>query len=146
MVLLRNSRHAEKISRRAVTLARRYGNERGWTATNRVKPSLGRQWPGIDFSNAHYLRFQEGGTRPFVMWWAEGRVIPLKPNVFRLAKGVGQPGWVNIEGKRIWRDQKWRHPGIKPTRFMEDALKQAVEENKSALVKEAFVRRLRGQL
>lgn len=143
-MMLRNSRHTNRISRRASQIAKHYGKARGWKGTRRIKPSLNREWPGIDLNVAGHLLFQERGTKPFVMWWAEGRVVPIK-NTFRMAKGVGQPGWVNIDGKRIWRDQKWRHPGIKPTQFMEKAIKQAIEENKYLLVREALARRMRGE-
>ena len=142
-MLLRNSRHTNRISRRAAQIAKQYGKERGWKGTRRLKPSLNQEWPGIETTNASHLLFQERGIRPFLMKSLEGKTIPLGKNVFRVAKDVGKPGWVEIEGEQVWRDQKWRHPGIKPTRFMENAIMQAIDENKYLLVKEALARRLK---
>lgn len=48
---------------------------------------------------------------------------------FRKGGHVGEPGYVDIPHKgKIWRNQRWRHPGIKGNRFMENALKKAIGE------------------
>ena len=78
--------------------------------------------------------------------------------VFRSARGVGIPGFVHIPtsylnnpkrqarskqhtptgsgnfekggyDKLIWREAKWANPGIKPTYFINKALREAVETN-----------------
>jgi hypothetical protein len=86
----------------------------------------------------NYIMFQDRGIKPFVMWSLEGKVIPIKDpegaTRFIKAVGVGQPGYVTLPGNvRVWRDQKWKHPGLEPKRFMEDAITGAIQQYQPTL-------------
>ena len=60
---------------------------------------------------------------------------------FRRGGHVGEPGFVDIPhvGK-VWRDQRWRHPGVKGRNFMKNGLNKAVAEAKPQL--EAYAKQL----
>lgn len=50
---------------------------------------------------------------------------------FRNGKGVGTPGWVDIPHKgKVFRQQRWRHPGLKPKQFMEKSITQALKDSR----------------
>lgn len=124
----------QKVSARAQQLARENMSSRNWSerSIEAMMAFPGEGQVGLK-TTAKYLMYQEKGIKPFVMWWASGRVIPL-PGGPRRAVGVGTPGWVTLPGGvRKWRDQRWRHPGLKPKNFMQDALAQAIEEVKPEL-------------
>lgn len=140
---------ARKISDRAVQYARQDIQGRGWTSARSLEPRASEGQVGITTS-VRYLLFQESGTRPFLMKWVEGRTVPMGCKVgdgphFRRGKGVGQPGYVNIPHKgRVWRDQKWRHPGLKPTNIMHNAIRRAIEESRSD-IRQDIRRAIRGE-
>jgi hypothetical protein len=47
---------------------------------------------------------------------------------------VGEPGYVNIPHRgKVWRDQRWRHPGLKPRNFLRDGLNKAIKDNQPAV-------------
>ncbi len=118
---------AAKIADRAVQIARQDLQRRQWKSADQLNPISQDGKVGIS-TTAKHLMYQNRGTKPRVMHELEGKVIPMKTG-FRTARGVGQPGWVNIPNRgRVWREQKWRHPGIKPQRFMENAINQAMRE------------------
>ena len=86
----------------------------------------------------NYVMIQNKGFKPFVMWWVKDRVVPIhdKDGSVHLVKGKepGQPGFVTLPGGvRKWRDQKWRHPGLEPKNFIENALTQAIAEYRHPL-------------
>lgn len=128
---------AMKISRDAV----RHANESmagfGWSdkAMQALSPMPGEGLVGIKTS-AKYLMYQERGIKPFLMWWVQGRTIPMGCKAgdgphFRRGGHVGEPGYVDIPHVgQVWRDQRWRHPGLAPKNFMRDSLHRAVEENR----------------
>ena len=100
---------------------------RGWRTSGAIQPFPGEGQVGLR-TTVKYLMFQNEGIRPFIMWWVEGRAMPLGckqgdgPHI-RTGKGAGQPGYVDIPHVgRTWRDQKWRHPGLKPKRFMQSSI------------------------
>jgi hypothetical protein len=124
-----------QIAIRAAQLARAYGIARGWKGTRFLTPVVKDGVIGIS-SPYKYLIYQNFGTKPRLMKELEGKVIPMKGGRFVTCKGVGTPGFVTLPGGvRMWRDQKWRHPGIKPTNFLENALNQSVKENLPLLSK-----------
>lgn len=126
----------EQVSQRAVQYAREDITGRGWSdkAVQAIVALPGEGRVGLQ-TTAKYLMYQERGISPFVMWWAEGRVVPL-PDGPRRAVGVGTPGWVTLPGGvRKWREQRWRHPGIRPQRFLETALQKAITESRPELQK-----------
>lgn len=135
----------ERLSMKAVQYAREDVVSRGWSnqAMGALNPYPGKGLVGIKTS-AKYLMRQEQGIRPFLMTWVEGRTIPMGckqgdgPHIRRGIKGVvGTPGYVDIPHRgRVWRDQRWRHPGLKPKNFMRDAIDRAIKEEKDSIQKE----------
>jgi len=139
----------QSIADAALQRAREYAIMRGWKSADRLEA---RAVPGEARlqTTQKYLIFQDRGTRSFLMVGLEGKTIPIKDNTgntsFIKVVGVGTSGWVTIPGDptkprsqlyysnaaapgRIWRDQKWRHPGIKPTHFMKDSLQKSINNS-----------------
>ncbi len=121
------------IAQYAVQNARQFSYQRGWSSADFINPYAGPGFAGMQVTRK-YLMYQEKGTPPRVMTELEGKLVPIKGadgqvHVVR-AKGVGQPGWVTLPGGvKKWRQQKWRHPGIKPTNFMHDSIDEAVKQS-----------------
>jgi hypothetical protein len=140
---------AAKISQDAVRYAREEMRGYGWSdrALQAIVPMPGEGVVGIK-TTLKFLMYQEKGTKPFLMWWVQGRSIPMAckqgdgPH-FRRGGHVGEPGYVDIPhvGK-VWRDQRWRHPGLKGRGFMQRGLERAITENQQ-LIKQ-FSRSLLG--
>lgn len=123
---------SRKMSEMAVQRAREYGDRRGWKGTRYLEPLVARGTVGIKVTRT-YLLYQNYGTKPRVMYELEGKFVPMKSGG-RRAKGVGQPGWVTLPGGvKVFRQQKWRHPGIKPTHFLEEAIEFAIKKNKRSV-------------
>lgn len=131
---------ALKISNDAVKYAREAMHGYGWSdrALQAIQPMPGEGVVGIK-TTLKYLMYQEKGTKPFLMWWVQGRTIPMAckqgdgPH-FRRGGHVGQPGYVDIPHVgRVWRDQRWRHPGIKGKGFMQQGVQQALAANKGVI-------------
>lgn len=126
------------IAERAAQLARQNISDRGWSqrAANAIVP-VARDGQVVLHVNLDYLLYQNRGINPFIMWWVEGRVVPIHDSSgvhMVYGKEPGQPGWVTLPGGvRKWRDQKWRHPGLKPKYFLENALQQAIAEHQPDL-------------
>lgn len=129
---------SQKISDRAAVLAREKVRGYGWSdkAIGAIQAMPGEGRVGIKTS-VKYLMYQDRGIKPFVMWWVEGKTIPMKgPGGTHFVRGhePGKPGYVMIPGRgRVWRDQKWKHPGLKPKNFLEDAISQAIKEARPQL-------------
>lgn len=119
------------MSEIAVQRAREYGDRRGWKSTRYLAPVVAKGTVGIKLTRENfYLRFQNDGTPARVMYELEGKFIPMKTGG-RRARGVGKPGWVTLPGgARVFRQQKWKHPGIKPTHFLEEAIEFAIKKSK----------------
>lgn len=126
------------IAERAAQLARQNIRDRGWSqrAASAIVP-VGREGQVGLRVNLDYLLYQNNGINPFIMWWVEGRTVPIKDASgvhFVYGKEPGQPGWVTLPGGvKKWRDQKWRHPGLKPKYFLENSLDQAISEARPGL-------------
>ena len=123
------------ICDKAAQLCREDILARGWRTSGAIQPFPAEGQVGLR-TTVKYILYQNEGIQPYIMFWAEGRTLPLAckqgdgPHI-RRAKGVGQPGYVDIPHKgKTWRDQKWRHPGLKPKRFMQSSITQAVRENR----------------
>lgn len=126
-----------KISQDAVRNARNQMKGFGWSdkSLQALQAKPGEGLAGIRTSQK-YIMYQERGIKPFLMWWVNGRTVGLGckqgdgPH-FRRGGHVGEPGYVDIPhvGK-VWRDQRWKHPGLAPKNFMRDGLTQAIEENR----------------
>lgn len=125
-----------KISGRAVQHARESVTAMGWSdkSVQAIIAFPGEGQVGLK-TTAKYLMYQDRGIKSFIMYWVEGRRIPLKGEGGEThvvtGKGPGTPGWVTLPGGiRKWRDQRWKHPGLKPKRFLEDALTKAIQESR----------------
>lgn len=138
-----------KIADSALRRAREYAIMRGWMSADKLVSYFADGEAGVK-STVRYLVFQDRGTKPRLMIELEGKLIPIRDNSgnthFVRVTGVGQSGWVTIPGDatkpknqlfesnaaspgRIWRDQKWKHPGIKPTHFMRNSVEKSVDNS-----------------
>lgn len=131
---------AQKISEEAVANARNTMGGYGWSdrSLEAIQPMPGEGVVGIK-TTLKYLIYQEKGIQPFLMWWVNGRSIPMAckqgdgPH-FRRGGHVGEPGYVNIPHVgQVWRDQRWKHPGLAPKNFMRDGLNQAISDNQPTI-------------
>jgi len=138
------------IAQKAIRNVRQDIWRRNWKSASALVPYVAEGKAGIT-STVNYLLIQNRGFDPFVMWWVKNRTVPLGckegdgPH-FRNGRGVGTPGYVDIPHKgKVWRDVRWKHPGLKPKRFMEKALYQAVKDSRQEIRKTAMMA-LRGEL
>lgn len=139
---LRFSAKDEKaISETAAKLAREKLQKKGWSSNSSgsIQPDSRRGYVGVK-TTVKYVMYQNQGTKPFLMHWVEGRIVPIAgpggETHFVRGKDVGKPGWVTLPGGvKKWRDQKWRHPGLKPQHFLEEALKEAIKIHRPTLRK-----------
>lgn len=137
------------IADRAVRSAREDVRSRGWKSSAALQPYAQPGEVGISTTVKH-LMFQNVGVSPYIMWWVRDRVVPLGckqgdgPH-FRSGRSVGTPGYVNIPhvGK-VWRDQRWKYPGLKPKRFMDTAISRAIRDSREDVRKE-MAKVIRGQ-
>jgi hypothetical protein len=129
---------SEMIARKAVANARNDLFRRGWKSASAMHPYSRPGRIGIN-STVKYLLIQNEGFKPFVMWWVKNRTVPLGcaqgdgPH-FRFGNpdSVGTPGYVQLPHQTTptWRPKRWQHPGLKPKRFMEGAISQAIRDSK----------------
>ena len=140
---------AQRVADKAVSYARMDMQSKGWKSARGISPIAQEGLVGIKTS-VRYLMYQEKGIKPFLMKWVDGRTIPMGCKMgdgphFRRGGHVGEPGYVDIPHKgRVWRNQRWRHPGIKGNKFMENAINRAVSEIKRDL-KQDVMTALRGE-
>ncbi len=130
-----------QIAESAVKYAREDFQSRGWSGRSSGSlMAFPREGTVGIRTTLNYVMFQNRGIKSFVMWSLEGKTIPINDGSgvhFIKATGVGQPGFVTLPGGvKKWRDQKWKHPGLKPKRFMEDSLQRAITENRSYIQSE----------
>ncbi len=136
----------QQISQNAVRHAREEMNGYGWSdkSIEALQGMSNEGLAGIRLSSKYfkYLMYQERGiNHPWLMWWVNDHPgsIPLGckqgdgPHFRRGGGGrlgpVGTAGYVDIPHVgRVWRDQRWRHPGIKSRNFMHNGLNKAVAE------------------
>lgn len=157
----------KQIANSALQRAREYAIMRGWKSADRLVAYSADGEAGIQ-TTVRYLIYQDRGTKAYLMVNLEGKTIPIKDNMgnvsFIKVMGVGTPGWVNIPGDptkpknqlyesnaaspgRIWRDQKWKHPGIKATRFLRNSLEKSIDRSgpliKNYIKENLFERKIR---
>jgi len=131
---------SRQISELAVRRARESMQRRNWSqrAQGALQPSADIGKVGIR-TTVNYLMFQEKGFGPFLMTSLEGKTVPIKGRFYRV-KGVGLPGMGYQDRKYdpvrgpVWRAQRWRHPGIRPERFMQNAISRAILESRATLL------------
>lgn len=137
------------IARRAVQKARENIRTRGWASSGALQPFAEKGQVGITSTMKHLI-YQNRGFAPFVMWWVEGRMVPITDKQTGQTRRIrgrepGKPGFVQIPGRgKVWRDQKWKHPGLKPKRFLEQSIQQAIKESRRD-IQDAAMTILRGE-
>ncbi len=127
-----------QIGQRAAQLAREDAQARGWRTADSMYAISGTGYAGVA-SKKKFHMYQEKGTAPFLMTALEGKTVPIKGADggvhFVKVRGVGKPGYVTLPGGvKRWRDQKWRHPGVPATNIMGRATRQAIIEERQAIV------------
>lgn len=130
----------QTLSLLAVQKARQDIKGRGWKSTGALQPAGASGEVGISTTMKHLL-YQNNGIKSFLMYWAEGRNIPMGckqgdgPHFVSARPGtVGTPGYVNIPHRgKVWRDQRWKYPGLKPKRFIETAISGTIRDNKQLI-------------
>jgi len=143
---------ARAVAYKAVQYARQDMTGKGWRSARTLEPMAKTGQVGIR-TETRYLLYQESGTKPFLMKWVEGRTLPMGckqgdgPHYRRAGQGVvGTPGYVDIPHRgRVWRAQRWRHPGLKPTNIMHDAIRRALQDSRKDIENE-IKRAIRGEL
>lgn len=137
------------LAQMAVQKAREDVRGRGWKSSGALQPVSGMGSIGIRSTMKHLL-YQNSGVKSFLMYWVANRNIPMGckqgdgPH-FRRGGNVGTPGYVNIPHKgKVWRDQRWKYPGLKPKRFIENAISTTIRDNK-ALIRAEVKAALTGQ-
>lgn len=132
---------AIQVSQDAVANARNTMGQWGWSnlSLQALQPMPGDGGRVGIQTTAKYLMYQERGIQPFLMWWVQGRSVPLSCKAgdgphFRRGGHVGEPGYVSIPHVgQVWRAQRWRHPGLSGRHFMQDGLSQAIDDNIPAI-------------
>ena len=130
----------QTLSQIAVQKARQDVIGRGWRSSGALMPMPAQGEVAIRSTMKHLL-YQNAGVKSFLMYWVEGRTVPMSckqgdgPHFAHAKPGtVGTPGYVNIPHRgRVWRDQRWKYPGIKPKRFIESSITAAIKENPSLI-------------
>ena len=138
-----------QIAENAVKYAREDFKGRGWSGrSSGALQAFPREGTVGIRTTLDYVMFQNRGIKSFVMWSLEGKTIPISDSSglhFVKVTGVGQPGFVTLPGGvKKWRDQKWRHPGLAPKRFMEDSIQKSISEN-MAYIQSELVKVLSGR-
>lgn len=130
---------ADKIAQDAVHNARTSMRGFNWSeeSIQSMEPMSRNGQVGVRTSQKKVM-YQEEGTRSRLMHEVDGKIVKIKnagqPERFVRGAGVGLPGFVNIPGRgQVWRDQKWRHPGVRGRHFMQDAVDKAVNDNVSGI-------------
>lgn len=134
------------ISTRAAQLATERIKGYNWShkAITALGPMPGEGRVGIK-TTVKYLMYQEQGVKPFLMWWVQDRTVPMGCKAgdgphFRRGSQVGQAGYVDIPHRgKVWREQKWRYPGLTPKNFMKDSIKQAVKEMRPEIQRQVML-------
>lgn len=139
-----------RVSTRAMNYAQTEMHRRGWSESTirRLYIANGDGIVGIASPDKHIF-YQERGIRSFLMHSLEGKKVPIGDRILTV-KDVGKPGFVHIPrpggGPDIvkWRNQKWKHPGIKPQNILKDSISRAILEERAGIQTE-IQRRLEGR-
>ena len=142
----------KRIANRAVKHAQNDMARRGWspnTVRNGIRPYFDDGKYGIATNEGYeYIKFQDRGFKAFLMTSLEGKKVPIGDRVVT-AKDVGKPGFVRIPRengrgyKNVWRNQKWRHPGLEPKNFLNPALSRARLEE-GGYIRREIMKRMKG--
>jgi hypothetical protein len=127
-------RETYKISRRAVEIA--YDSAPKDTGSGASKLEAINAEGMIGIRAPDYMLVQNFGAKPRIMYELAGKVIPIRlPSgeiIYRTAttSNIGKMKITSRDekGKIISSKMSWRHPGIKGSHFIDNALKQAFNE------------------
>lgn len=139
-----------RVSQKALNYAQEEMSRRGWSSNTarRLYTTEGDGVVGIASPDKHIF-YQEHGINAFLMHALEGKKVPIGDRILTV-RDVGKPGFVHIPrpggGPDIvkWRNQKWRHPGIKPQNILKNSLSRSILEEKPGINRE-IQRRLEGR-
>lgn len=123
-----------QISRRAVEIAYENAPKDTGAGAAKLRAINAEGMAGIEAPD--YMVMQNFGTKPRIMYELAGKVIPIRlPSgeiIFRTAttSNIGKLKIVSRDekGRIISSKISWRHPGIKGSHFIDNALKQAFNE------------------
>jgi hypothetical protein len=123
---------AQRIARRIAPRSAVFRRGQVMHGADRLRPDWDLGEIGLFIpSDAIHMLYQDQGIRPFIMWWAEGRTIPMRgPDgriYFRKAQGVGRRAITGRDhlGRILSSRIKWRHPGLQPRHFIDSAIRAA---------------------
>lgn len=141
---------SRRVSNAALAHAKTSMNRRGWSekTIRGLYIVEGAGIVGIASPDNHVL-YQEKGIKAFLMHTLEGKRVPIGNRVLTV-KDVGKPGFVKIPragggpDQTVWRNEKWKHPGLKPQNILKDSLSRAILEEKKG-IEDEILRRLEGR-
>jgi hypothetical protein len=126
-----------EISRRALELAQSKAPKKTGKGAAALRATNDEGIVGIQVpEDVIYMYYQEVGTKPHIQYELIGKTIPIRlPNgqvIFRkaTAENVGKRKIVsrNEKGQIMATKIAWRHPGLKPLKYIQSGLEQAVSE------------------
>jgi len=127
-------RYTYQISRRAVEIAYDNAPKDTGSGASKLQPINAEGMVGIRAPD--YMLVQNFGAKPRLMYELAGKVIPIRlPSgeiIFRTAT-ASNIGKMRItardeKGRIVTSKMSWRHPGIKGSNFIGNALNQAFNE------------------
>jgi hypothetical protein len=126
-----------QIASRALGIAQQNAPKKTGRGATELKAVNGEGIIGVQIpQEVIYMYYQEVGTKPHIQYELIGKTIPIRlPNgqvIFRkaTAENVGKRKIVsrNEKGQIMTSKIMWRHPGLKPLKYIQTGLEQAVSE------------------
>lgn len=127
----------KKISQRAVEIARDIAPRKTGRGADSLLPTSKKGEIGIEIpAQVEYMVYQDQGTEPREQTELAGKTIPIRNAkggiIFRRATEANI-GSVKLaardeNGNIVVSKVSWKHPGIKPTHFVDRSLRQATAE------------------
>jgi hypothetical protein len=125
------------IASRALSIAQQRAPKKTGKGAAALLATSGEGMIGIQVpQDVIYMYYQEVGTKPHIQYELIGKTIPIRlPNgqiIFRkaTADNVGKRKITsrNEKGQIMTSKISWRHPGLKPLKYIQTGLEQAVSE------------------
>lgn len=128
-------RYTSEISELSVMYARSKAPRRTGAGARALRPVAEDGQAGIEVPVGYeYMLIQNNGMAARTMYELEGKVIPMRGRdgkiYFRTATGVGRRKITvrNAKGQIQSSKIAWRHPGLKPKRFLEQGIYTGVNQ------------------
>jgi hypothetical protein len=140
-----------EISKRALEIAQQNAPKKTGKGSAALRSINGDGYIGVQVpEDVIYMYYQEVGTKPHIQYELIGKTIPIRlPNgqvIFRkaTAENVGKRKIIsrNEKGQIMASKIMWRHPGLKPLRYIQNGLQQATSEWISQLDSGQIIRML----